>query len=74
MMNLSIVVALLAPPATEGAIVISRAGSRDVQPAPAANFTGGVRVERLFDARDPSHASGGSVAFEPGARTAWHPR
>jgi 4-carboxymuconolactone decarboxylase len=26
----------------------------------------------LFEALDPSHASGGSVAFEPGARTAWH--
>jgi 4-carboxymuconolactone decarboxylase len=26
----------------------------------------------LFEAIDPSHASGGSVAFEPGARTAWH--
>jgi len=72
MMNLSIVIALLASPAPEGALVISRAGSRDVQPAPAENFTGNARVERLFDARDPSHASGGTVAFEPGARTAWH--
>jgi 4-carboxymuconolactone decarboxylase len=26
----------------------------------------------LFGALDPSHASGGSVTFEPGARTAWH--
>jgi 4-carboxymuconolactone decarboxylase len=26
----------------------------------------------LFEALDPSHASGGSVTFEPGARTAWH--
>jgi quercetin dioxygenase-like cupin family protein len=26
----------------------------------------------LFEAVDPSHASGGSVTFEPGARTAWH--
>jgi 4-carboxymuconolactone decarboxylase len=62
----------VASASTEATIVISRAGSRDVQPAPAANFTGSVRVERLFEARDPSHASGGSVAFEPGARTAWH--
>jgi 4-carboxymuconolactone decarboxylase len=72
MMNISIVIALLASSSTEGAIVISRAGSRAVQPAPAESFTGSARVERLFDARDPSHASGGSVAFEPGARTAWH--
>jgi 4-carboxymuconolactone decarboxylase len=57
---------------TDAVLLISRAGSRDVQPAPAKNFTGIVRVERLFDARDLSHASGGSVAFEPGSRTAWH--
>jgi 4-carboxymuconolactone decarboxylase len=53
-------------------IVITRGGSRAVRPGPAENFTGGVRVEMLFEARDPSHASGGSVTFEPGARTAWH--
>ena len=29
-------------------------------------------VEMLFEALDPSHASGGSVTFEPRARTAWH--
>lgn len=51
---------------------LSRAGSRDVVPGPMENFTGDVRVERLFDAVDPSHASGGLVTFAPGARTAWH--
>src|SRR5437867_4280748 len=54
------------------AIVITRGGSRPTHPGPAENFTGSVRVEMLFEATDPSHASGGSVAFEPGARTAWH--
>jgi 4-carboxymuconolactone decarboxylase len=53
-------------------LVITRGGSRVVRPGPAANFTGDVRVEMLFEALDPSHASGGSVTFEPGARTAWH--
>ena len=53
-------------------LVITRGGSRPVEPGPEANFTGGVRVERLFEAVDPSHASGGFVTFEPGARTAWH--
>jgi 4-carboxymuconolactone decarboxylase len=53
-------------------LAITRGGSRPVQPAPTANFTGAVRVEGLFEAVDPSHASGASVAFEPGARTAWH--
>ena len=53
-------------------MVITRGGSRAVRPGPAENFTGGARVEMLFEALDPSHASGGSVSFEPGARTAWH--
>lgn len=53
-------------------IVITRGGSRPTHPGPAENFTGSVRVEMLFEATEPSHASGGSVAFEAGARTAWH--
>jgi 4-carboxymuconolactone decarboxylase len=65
--------ALLASAATQAqTLVITRAGSRPAQPASAENFTGGVRVEELFEALDPSHASGGSVTFEPGARAAWH--
>jgi 4-carboxymuconolactone decarboxylase len=65
--------ALLAPALAEGqTIVITRTGSRAVMPAPAANFTGVVRVETLFEALDPSDARGGTVTFEPGARTAWH--
>jgi 4-carboxymuconolactone decarboxylase len=54
------------------ALVITRGGSRPVQSAPAANFTGRARVETLFEALDPSDASGGYVTFEPSARTAWH--
>ena len=65
--------ALLAPPSADAqALVITRGGSRPSGPAPAENFTGAVRVEPLFEALDPSHASGGSVTFEAGARTAWH--
>jgi len=64
------------PPASRSAgapaLAISRAGSRPVQAAPEANFTGDVRVERLYEAIDPSHSSGGIVTFAPGARTAWH--
>jgi 4-carboxymuconolactone decarboxylase len=66
-------VALLASISTEAqTILITRNGSHVVRPGPAENFTGAVRVEMLFDAVAPSHASGGSVTFEPGARTAWH--
>jgi len=65
--------ALLASASTDAqTAVITRGGSRAVRPAPAENFTGSVRVEMLFDPVEPSQASGGSVTFEPGARTAWH--
>jgi 4-carboxymuconolactone decarboxylase len=64
---------LLASASAEAqSLTITRDGSRAVRPGPAENFTGSVRVEMLFEALDPSHASGGSVSFEPGARTAWH--
>jgi 4-carboxymuconolactone decarboxylase len=67
------VIALLAAASADAqTLAISRSGSRPVRPAPAQNFTGSAQVEMLFEAVDPSHASGGSVTFEPGARTAWH--
>ena len=68
------VTALLAVASSADAqtLVISRNGSRPIRSAPAQNFTGSVQVEMLFEAVDPSHASGGTVTFEPGARTAWH--
>ena len=53
-------------------LAISRGGSRAVRTPSPDNFTGNVRVEMLFEAVDPSHASGGYVTFEPRARTAWH--
>jgi 4-carboxymuconolactone decarboxylase len=64
-----------ATPAGEvaGAVVqITRAGSRLSVPGPAERFTGSVRIQPLFDPHEPSRASGGSVTFEPGARSAWH--
>ncbi len=66
-------IALLAPAATQAqTLTITRAGSRPVRNGPAAHFTGGARVEMLFDALSPVQASAGSVTFEAGARTAWH--
>jgi 4-carboxymuconolactone decarboxylase len=53
-------------------LMITRDGSRSVERGAPANFTGDVRVERLYEALDPSHSSGGFVTFAPGARTAWH--
>ena len=53
-------------------ITISRKGSEPAQAAPASNFTGTVRVERIFGADAPARISGGLVHFEAGARTNWH--
>lgn len=67
------VIALLGVASTQAqSVIVSRAGSRPVRPAPVENFTGKAQVEMLFEALDPPHASGGTVTFEAGARTAWH--
>jgi 4-carboxymuconolactone decarboxylase len=64
---------LLAPAVTQAqTLTITRGGTRTVRQAPAENFTGIARVEMLFETLEPLQASGGSVTFEPGARTAWH--
>jgi quercetin dioxygenase-like cupin family protein len=51
---------------------IKRIGSQPWAKGPAEWFTGVVRIDSLFDAPSPARASGASVTFEPGARTAWH--
>jgi quercetin dioxygenase-like cupin family protein len=51
---------------------IKRNGSQPAGNGSADYFTGAVRVDPLFQAPDPARVTGGSVTFEPGARTAWH--
>src|SRR5260370_39514165 len=51
---------------------IIRNGSRPSTKAPEAYFSGAGRVEPVFQVGDPVRMNGGSVTFEPGARTAWH--
>src|SRR5687768_778506 len=51
---------------------ITRNGSQASTRGPAKYFTGSVRIDPLFPAREPSRTGGASVTFEPGARTAWH--
>jgi 4-carboxymuconolactone decarboxylase len=53
-------------------ISITRSGSQPSSKGPAEYFTGSVRIDPLFKANDPLHASGGRVSFEPAARTVWH--
>ena len=51
---------------------IKRNGAQPSNKGPADWFTGTVRVDPLFKAPEPARASGASVTFEPGARSAWH--
>ena len=70
MAMLTMLVLIASASAEAQRIVITRGGSRVVRAAPAENFTGNVHVEMLFEAVAASGASGGSVTFDPGARTA----
>ena len=51
---------------------ITRGNSQASRKGPAEYFTGTVRVDLPFSAPPPARVSGGTVTFEPGARTAWH--
>lgn len=52
---------------------ITRNGSQASIQGPADWFAGTVRIDPLFlQAEEPARATGASVTFEPGARTAWH--
>jgi len=51
---------------------IKRSRSQPSSKGPAQFFTGTVRIDPLFQARDPARTMGVGVTFEPGARTNWH--
>lgn len=51
---------------------ITRGNSKASRKGPAEYFTGTVRIDSPFSAPPPARVSGGTVTFEPGARTAWH--
>jgi len=53
-------------------ITITPTTAQKVTTAASDRFTGSVRVQSLFDPTEPSRTSGGSVTFQPGARSAWH--
>jgi len=58
--------------ATVVSLSIARAGTQPSQKAPAEYFTGSVRMDPLFQAKESTRASAAYVTFEPGARSAWH--
>ena len=51
---------------------IKKNGSQPSAKGPVDWFTGTVRIDPLFQPTEGARAGGGSVTFEPGARTAWH--
>jgi quercetin dioxygenase-like cupin family protein len=51
---------------------ITTTATRTTSKGASANFTGAVAVAPLFPANEHTHATGGLVTFEPGARSAWH--
>ena len=51
---------------------ITRAGSQPSTKGPSDSFDGTVRIDLLFQPKEPARAAAASVTFEPGARTAWH--
>ncbi len=71
---IALVMAGAAPARAQDAreLVVSRAATRAARVAPSEHFTGTVRVLPLFGTTDTTRASGASVSFEAGARTAWH--
>jgi quercetin dioxygenase-like cupin family protein len=51
---------------------IHLAGSRPTRRAPSESFTGTVWQDPIITPQAPMRIVAGRVAFEPGARTAWH--
>ena len=51
---------------------IVRADPESGAPGPAEYFTGEVRISGRFQSDPPARIGGATVAFSPGARTAWH--
>ncbi|MBM6551068.1 cupin domain-containing protein [Marinomonas ostreistagni] len=51
---------------------IIRAGSTEAIQGPAENFTGDVRIDKMFSAPSPGRTGMAVVNFAPGARTNWH--
>ena len=63
---------IFAAEASKKSQTITRSGSQPAAKGPAEYFTGNVRIDPLFPAKDSAPFSGAYVTFEPGARSAWH--
>lgn len=54
------------------AVQVERSGTVPPSTGSSDNFTGTVHVTARFQREAPARVGGGTVSFEPGARTAWH--
>jgi quercetin dioxygenase-like cupin family protein len=54
------------------ALDIVRPGQRPAAKGSSENFTGDVSIDLRFQRDPPARVGGATVAFQPGARTAWH--
>ena len=52
--------------------VIIRSGEQAAIKGSPKYFTGSVRIDPLYPTNNEMRSSGGSVTFEPGARSHWH--
>lgn len=53
-------------------MTITRNGSETTAKGPHEYFTGHVTINTTFQQDPPAQTGGGTVTFEPGARTHWH--
>ncbi len=55
-----------------GKTSVTRSGSQASVKASDRNYTGSVRIDQSFKAEQPARLTLEQLAFEPGARSAWH--
>jgi 4-carboxymuconolactone decarboxylase len=72
LLAITLLVLSLAAPLPAQTITIARSGTQASQQGPAANFTGSVRVDPLFQPAGGNRAAGSLVTFDAGAHSAWH--
>lgn len=53
-------------------VKVSPLSDQTATQGPEAYFTGSARIDSRFSTTEPARVRGGTVTFEPGARTAWH--
>lgn len=64
--------AVALPAYADSGIRVTPTGAQPSTSGSSENFTGSVRVDDRFQGSGEARIGGGTVTFEPGARTAWH--